>query len=354
VSRAGAQRSADLRIGRFFAWLAFLWTVGGLALLFAVPPIARLSTCTSDSRPCTSWAFTAVPWWWGMLWSASLVVATLVCWPPRRWWTPQDAAGRPKLPGLFSTPEWLRGHSFIAAAANAGLLLSSFDPTAGDRLGYAVAAAVALVAVAVATACVRRTASAIQRPLHRGIAQGYDFWLFPSERRLRARHGGPPAGSALPAAARPERARRRTRTAVVWLTWCFALLCALPIAIATTVLLVARPVAEPGPFTFLLALAWVPWALTGALLITFLAGIRYPLPGRFGGLRTALLGLLALCALAAVWYLVVGTPFFGSFTWGLGILLIVQAVLAVAVLARMLIGRLAAAHLPRSPRSGTR
>lgn len=341
-----AKRSVDLRIGRFFGWFALSWTIAGLVLVLMVAPIARRSTCTSDTSPCTSWEFTAIPWWWMMLWSVSLVVAIAVCWPPSRWWTPQDRSGRPKVPGVFSTPEWLRGHALVAALVMFGPIVN-YDPTTADLIGYAASIVVALIGVAVATSCIRRTADIIPNALHRGIAQGYDFWLLPSERRLRARYGGPRAQAPPTPAARAERARRITRGALVYMAWCAVVLCALPIAIGSVVLLTAQPEPEPGPFTFLLILAWVPWGFTIALLITFLAGIRYAMPGRRGGLRTGMLGLLALNAAAAAWYLIVGTPFYGGFTWGLGVLLVVQAAFAVAIVVRMLVDRRDAA--PRRP-----
>ena len=308
----------------------------GLTLLLVVPPIARFASCTSDSPPCTAWGFRAVPWWWPLLWSLSLLVAIVVCRPPRRWWTPQDRAGRPRQPGVFSTPEWLRGHALVAALATLGPMLN-YEPTAADRIGYAASIAVALIGACVATAVIRRTADIIPKALHRGIAQGYDIWLLPSERRLRARYGGPRVPAARSTAARAERARVGTRSALVYTAWCFAVLCAVPVAVATAVLLVVRPEPEPGPYTLLFALAWVPWVLTAALLVIFVAGIGHSLPGRRGGVRAAMLGLVALCGAAAVWYLLVGTPYYGGFTWGFGVLLAVQGLLAVAIIGRMLV-----------------
>jgi hypothetical protein len=333
-----ARRPAGLIAGRVVGGVAMSWLVGGILLLLAVPAIARLVTCTSDTRPCTSWAFTAVPWWWGGLWSLSLVIGVLVCWPPTRWWTPQDASGRPKLPGVFSTPEWLRLHAVVAAALNAGMLVAEGTPTTGDRVGYAASALLALVTVMLATVCIRVTVDRIPPALHRGIAQGYDaIWLLPAERSLRAAHGGPPAPAPPTPAQRARRAEVWTRSVLVWLTWLYATLCALPVVIATLVLLVARPESEPGPFVLLLLLVWVPWALTLALAITFAAGIRYPLGLRGGRLRGWMLGLVVAFAASTAWYLFVGSPFFGGFRWGLDALLVVQAILAVAIIVRMLI-----------------
>lgn len=333
-----ATRPLDLRIGRFVAWFAFLWMIGGMTLLLVVPPIARLNSCTSDSQPCTSWAFTGAPWWWAMLWSVSLIAAIAVCWRPRRWWTPQDRSGRPKLPGVFSTPEWLRAHALIAAIVPLGPMLN-YEPTTADLIGLAASMVVALIGVAAATVCIRRTADIIPKSLHRGIAQGYEFWLLPSEHRLRARYGGPPAAAARSASVRADSARVLTGATVSYAAWCFAILGGLPIVVATVVLLITQPTAQPGSYTLLFILAWVPWALTLALLVTFLSGIRYPMEGRRGGVRARMLGLLALCAVATVWYLVVATPYFGGFTWGFEVLLVVQAVLAVAIIVRMLVGR---------------
>ncbi len=314
------------------------WLVGGILLLVAVPAIARLATCTSDTRPCTSWAFTAVPWWWGGLWSLSLFIGLLVCWSPRRWWTPQDSSGRPQLPGVFSTPEWLRLHAVIAGVLNAAMLVAEGTPTTADLIGYAASALLALVVVVLATVCIRVTADRIPKALHRGIAQGYDaIWLLPAERRLRAKHGGPPAPAPPTPAQRARRAERWTRGALVWLTWLYAALCALPVAIGAVVLLAARPEPEPGGFTFLLLLVWVPWALTLALAITFVGGIRYPLGLRGGRLRVWMLGLVVAVAASTAWYLFVGSPFFGGFRWGLDALLVIQGVLAVAIVVRMLV-----------------
>lgn len=329
-------RPVGLRVGRFFAWFAFLWMIGGLALLFIVPPLARLFTCTSGTKPCTAWAFTAIPWWWGMLWSVSLVVAIAVCWPPSRWWTPQDRSGRPRIPGVFSTPEWLRLHAVVAFGA--GLLAAAqFTPTAADLVGYGASALVAAGGVALATMCIRRTAAHIPAALHRGIAQGFDFWLLPSEHRLRARYGGPPALPEPTPAVRADRARRRTRASLSYAAWCYAWLCGLPILLTAAVLLIFRPYPQPGPVVLLFALAWVPWALTVTILIVFLSGIRYPMPGRRGGERVAMLVLLALGALGAAWYFFIGTPFYGGFTWGLDVLFVVQAVLAGAIVVRMIV-----------------
>ncbi|MEU1971674.1 hypothetical protein ABZ477_08450 [Microbacterium sp. NPDC019599] len=338
-----ASGRADLLIGRVFGWLAMGWLVGGMLLILAVPPVSRIATCLSDDRPCPASEFGATPWWWGGLWSATLLVAVIVCRPPKRWWTPQDRAGRPKLPGVFSTPEWLRFHSLVALLVNAALVVT--DPEAGpaDRLGYAAAGVAALAAVVLATVGIRVTASHIPKALHRGIAQGFDeIWLLPAERRLRAAHGGPRVPAPPTRAQRRRRALRWTRAALVWIAWCFGILCALPILVATVVLLVSAPAAEPGPFALLLILVWVPWALALALAVTFVAGIRHPLDGPRGGPRVGMLGLVVLVAAAATWYLVLGTPFFGGFRWGLDVLLALLGALAVAIVVRIVAGRVAA------------
>ena len=203
-------RPADLRIGRFFAWLAFVWMLAGLALLLIVPPIARLSSCTSDSRPaprgrsrrcrgggrcCGASRSSSLSWCagrpaaGGLRRTAAAGRSSRAC-SPRRSGCADTRSSRPPPP--WPDPE--------------------FEPTAADRLGYGAASVVALVGVAVATVCIRTTAPHITEALHRGIALGHDFWLLPAERRLRARYGGPPAPAApLSAAARADRAARPSR-----------------------------------------------------------------------------------------------------------------------------------------------
>ena len=280
-----------------------------------------------------------MPWWWGGLWSVSLLVGVLVLLEScavvdsRR-----TAPGGPGCPGSSRHPSGLRLHALVAMVANLGMLGAEGDPTTADLVGYAASAVVALVAAILATVCIRVTVDQISKRLHRGIAQGYNsVWLLPAERRLRAEHGADPVfprpslrpGGAL-------RAERWTRAVLVWLSWIYATLCALPAMIATAVLLVVRPAAEPGPVTFLLILVWVPWALTGAILVAFLGGIRYPLDAR-RRLRVWMLGLLVAVAATTAWYLIVGTPFFGGFRWGLDVLLIVQGLLLVAIAVRIVV-----------------
>lgn len=340
-------RSSDLRVGRLFAWLALGCLVIGLVLVLAVAPILRTATCTSDERPCPGSVFGATPWWWGFLWSATVLVAIFVCRPPKRWWTPQDRAGRPKLPGVFSTPEWLRGHALVALLVNLLLLATAPEAVGADRVGYAAAVLLAVVAVIFATVFIRTTASQIPRALHRGIAQGYDeIWLLPAERRLRASHGGPRAPARPTLIQRQRRALRWTRTVLVWTAWVFGILCALPILVASVVLLVATPTREPGPFALLLMLVWVPWGLALTLAVTFFAGIRYALGGPRGGPRVGMLALVVLVAAAASWYLVIGTPFFGGFRWGLDVLIIFLAVLAIAIIVRIVADRVLARRGP--------
>ena len=62
--------------------------------------------------------------------------------------------------------------------------------------------------------------------------------------------------------------------------------------------------------------------------------------------RIGILGLVVLAAAAAAWYLVIGTPFYGGFRWGLDTLLILLGVLAVAITVWIVAGRVRARRGP--------
>ena len=239
-----------------------VWMLAGLALLLIVPPIARLSPCTSDSPAVHLVGVHGAPWWWAMLWSVSLARRHRgVLAAPRAGGLPRTAAaGRssracsPRRSGCADTRSsrprppwpilWLRAHRGRSARLRGGVRGRGRRRRGRDGVHPA-------------------TARHHQSARIAGSPPGYDFWLLPAERRLRARHGGPPHRPPLSAAVRAERARDGAREAPRLYRLVLRAAVRLPIVVATVVLLIMRPSREPGPFAFLFLLVWVPWALTG-------------------------------------------------------------------------------------------
>jgi hypothetical protein len=218
------RRAADLRLGRVFAWIAAGTSLLSMIGLLLVPPLAALiaqltwseeakEACEASVTPCTPSAIPgySLPAWMGVIWPAILLICLLVCWAPRRWWTPRDSSGRPKQPGVYSTPEWLRALAVVAAiteiAMTWGVGRSSLP--APDYLWPAL---LAVGVVLLASICIHVTAGSIPADTRLGLTTGYGFWLLPAERRRRSRlTSGNSAGTASPGAGERASSRRSAR-----------------------------------------------------------------------------------------------------------------------------------------------
>ncbi|SIT87496.1 hypothetical protein [Microbacterium sp. RU33B] len=209
-------------VGRIAAWIVAVASVLSTVALVLVPLGGQLAAaiawtraqkdaCLEGAVPCAMSTVPFGPWlaWWAAGWAAVILVALLVCWSPRRWWTPRGDV-TPLRPGVFSTPEWFRMH----AGAGFLIILLGFAVTAGRYSdmpvwGYGWGSAIALVTAVLATVCIRSTADRLDERTRAGLARGYAFWLFPSEVRLRARARAPHDGAAGPRAPGPRAAARR-------------------------------------------------------------------------------------------------------------------------------------------------
>jgi hypothetical protein len=225
------RRAGELRLGRVFAWIAAATSLLGMIALLLVPPLAALiaqltwseeakEACEASVTPCSPSAIAgySLPAWVGLIWPAILLVCLLVCWAPRRWWTPRDASGRPKQPGVYSTPEWLRALAVVAAVTEIAMTwgVGRSSLPAPD---YVWPALLAVGVIVLASICIRVTADAIPADTRQGLAAGYGFWLLPGERRRRNRlatGNRPDAGSPDPgeqaSSRRSARARRDAGT----------------------------------------------------------------------------------------------------------------------------------------------
>ena len=190
--------AADLRIGRTMAWANAVASILGVIALFAVPMIGQgialftwtyeeQAACKASPEPCAISIFPedSAPVWVGIAWVALILISLIVCWSPRRWWTPQGRTS-PSRPGVFSTPEWFRLHAFVALVFNAAAMFGVGRGNSFRHWEFAWPTAGAAAAIALATICIAVTAAVIPPSVREGLGRGYSFWLFAPELRRRA------------------------------------------------------------------------------------------------------------------------------------------------------------------------
>jgi hypothetical protein len=200
---------AGRRVGRALAWTVAVATIlSTFALVFlplAGQLIAQLTWSSERKESCLegveACAVTAVPfgsWLTGVAvgWAALIVFALVVCWSPRRWWTPTGRVTA-RRPGVFSTPEWLRLHAVVALIViPVGLGITSGRTSTLVEWGMLWGAGLALAAIVLASVCIRTTVTRIDAETRAGLAKEYSFWLLASETRLRRSHGASAADPA--------------------------------------------------------------------------------------------------------------------------------------------------------------
>ena len=221
-------RPADLRIGRIVAWTAGVTSLlGVVAAACSCRPIARLIAlssrgATQQKEACRGVGDTvrrhqshpgATRCRLGRrrLAGRSCIACLVVCWSPRRWWTPQDASGaseaaRRVLAARVAARARRRRGGDQRLARDLGLgrriALLRTPTTCGERRS-------GVAAIVLASVCIAVTAALDPRAPHALLAHTPGFWLLPVERRRRSgervRRAAPEAGvGAAPAsAARP-------------------------------------------------------------------------------------------------------------------------------------------------------
>lgn len=164
----------DQRIGRAVGLAQFVATMTAVAGLLLWPKVvgaivATITWTDAAKSACTQTPGCAVnlvpggvvPVGWALAWVAVIVVGIAVCWSPRRWWS---SRGRGVVEVIAdSSPRWLRMHAVAAVFVCVIVAIPGRGVTSAWAVEYFAPAALALVAVGLATLSLRRARRSLPR-----------------------------------------------------------------------------------------------------------------------------------------------------------------------------------------------